>query len=92
MGVPFCLKNCVEESEWVDLDSKSVLDYDGFYTDYTLWTNGLQFVCIFGDNDLYNPENSDPDFETNDEDEAYEWFNSYEGFVDEPLEDDEIDY
>ena len=27
------------ETEWVVLDTKSVLDSDGFYTDYTLYTN-----------------------------------------------------
>ena len=31
---------------WILLDTKSVLDYDGFWTEYTLWTDGLRFVCI----------------------------------------------
>lgn len=73
------------EYEYTELDSKSVLDSDGFYTDYTLYQcedseGNITYVCIFGDNELYTPDNSDPDFETEDEDEAYEWFESYEGF------------
>lgn len=70
------------EYEYTELDSKSVLDSDGFYTDYTLYQcedseGNITYVCIFGDNELYTPDNSDPDFETEDEDEAYEWFESY---------------
>lgn len=72
-------KKYLKESynEWEKLESKSVEDWDGFLTDYTLYTNGDTFVCIFGDSDIYNPDNSDFDFETEDENEAYEWFDSY---------------
>lgn len=65
---------------WEFLGVKQVKDTDGFWTDYTLWVNhetGV-YVCIFGDSDLYTPENSDPDFETESEFEAYEWFNDYD--------------
>lgn len=65
---------------WEFLGSKQVMDSDGFWTDYTLWVNhetGM-YVCIFGDSDLYTPENSSPDFETDSEFEAYEWFNDYD--------------
>ena len=65
---------------WEFLGSKQVMDSDGFWTDYTLWVNretGM-YVCIFGDNDLYTPENSSPDFETESEFEAYEWFDDYD--------------
>ena len=65
---------------WILVETKSVQDYDGFYTDYTLWYNENvdEWVTIFGDNDLYNPTNkySDAEFGHN-EDEAYEWFESY---------------
>ena len=74
-------------SEYVELDSKSVLDSDGFYTDYTLYQcedeyGNLLYVCVFGDKELYTPEDSEYDFESESEDEAYEWFESYEGFED----------
>lgn len=69
-------------SQWIELDHKMVYDYDGFTTDYTLYKSldGDRFVCIFGDKDLYYPENTDPDFECETEREAREWFEDYEGF------------
>lgn len=65
---------------WKLLGSKQVLDTDGFWTDYTLWVNNETgtYVCIFGDNDIYTPETASPDFETESEFEAYEWFEDYD--------------
>lgn len=65
---------------WKFLGSKNVVDFDGFYTDYTLWFNNEtgMYVCIFGDRDLYNPENSEPDYATDSEFDAYEWFENYD--------------
>lgn len=69
------------EPYWEELDRKTVLDSDGFITDYTLYYNEDEgrYVCIFGDSDYYTPENSDPDFECETEREAREWFDSYRG-------------
>lgn len=77
-------------SEWTYLSSKSVPDSDGFYTDYTLYTNldRSKFICMFGDNDLYEPDEDYADFETEREDEAWEWFNSYEGITDDDEDSD----
>lgn len=71
-----------EESDWERLRSKSVKDSDGFMTDYTLYYNPYEnlYVCIFGDSEIYTPENSDPDFECETAKEAEEWFDSYTGF------------
>lgn len=77
-----------DDSEWIKLNRKPVLDSDGFYTDYTLYTNGHEYICIFGDEDLYGPDPDYADFSTDSEEEAMEWFDSYEGFEDE--EDDDI--
>ena len=77
-----------EDSNWRELQSKSVLDSDGFYTDYTLYTNGSTFICMFGDKDIYEPDEAYADYETENEEEAYSWFDNYEGFVDEEDEDD----
>ena len=68
------------ENEWEQLKNKQVYDSDGFTTDYTLYHNIVtdQYVCIFGDRDLYRPENSDFDWEGDSEEEAFEWFDSYE--------------
>lgn len=68
-------------SEWKRLDRKSVKDWDDFWTDYSLYYNTVdgRYVCIFGDTDLYTPENSDYDAEFDNELEAREWFEDYRG-------------
>ena len=74
--------------DWEKLETKSVMDSDGFYTEYSLWFNHEtgEYVTIFGDTDLYDPLNSvfDMEFGTN-ADEAYEWFEDYNGFEDEDI-------
>lgn len=74
-----------EDSIYEKIESKQVPDYDGFYTDYTMYRNKEtgEYVFVFGDNDLYSPEDSEHDYECETEDEAYEWFDSYTGFDDE---------
>ena len=71
-----------DESEWTELERKTVNDSDGFTTDYTLYRNNItgQYVTVFGDRDLYRPEDGVYDAEFDDENEAYEWFESYYGF------------
>lgn len=61
--------------------SKSVLDSDGFYTDYTWYKNqdGLN-VFVFGDSDIYKPEDGYIDHEEEDDTAAQEWFDDYNGF------------
>lgn len=44
------------------------------------WIN--RYVFVFGDNDVYGPEDGDFDYECETEEEAYEWFNNYNGFED----------
>ena len=68
-----------DDSEWIKLNRKHVLDSDGFYTDYTLYTNGDEYICMFGDEDIYGPDPDYADFSTDSEEEAMEWFDSYEG-------------
>ena len=71
------------------VERKQIMDSDGFYTDYSMYRNLAtgEYVFVFGDSDIYRPEDGDFDYEADSEDEAYEWFNSYEGFAD---EDDDI--
>lgn len=78
-----------DEDIWELLDRKSVQDYDGFWTDYTLWHNNAtdNYVCIFGDRELYTPQNSDFDAEFETEEEALEWFEDYNGYEDDLEED-----
>lgn len=73
-----------DDSPYLYLESKQVLDSDGFYTDYTLYlnTDTGNYICMFGDNDLYEPDEDYADFVTDSEEEAYEWFEDYTGFSD----------
>ena len=70
------------DTGWELLRTKKVEDSDGFETDYTLYYNSFDsmYSCIFGDNDLYNPDNSEPDWEGESREEADEWFDTYTGF------------
>lgn len=71
----------IEDVSWKEVDSKQVQDSDGFWTDYTLYHNDAtgQYACMFGDKDVYRPGEGYFDWEGDSEDEAYEWFESYEG-------------
>ena len=73
-----------EEAKWKRLLTKSVNDSDGFLTDYSMWYNDgeKRWVFIFGDSDIYDPTNTDPDWETENPEEAREWFLDYKGFED----------
>lgn len=73
----------IENDEWQEIDHKEVMDSDGFYTDYTLYTDGETYIAMFGDKDIYGPDPDYADAEFDDEDTAREWFGSYTGFDDE---------
>lgn len=62
------------------VDTKQVVDYDGFVTDYTMWhdLSDDTYFFIFGDRDIYGPED-ERDYETDSYDAAREWFALYEG-------------
>ncbi len=66
--------------DWELIDKKSIRDSDGFLTDYILYRNTITdlYVCVYGDSDVYKPEDGYFDFETENYDEAIEWFNSYD--------------
>lgn len=68
-----------DEETWDYLKSKQVTDSDGMLTDYTLYVNsdGSRYICMFGDNDVYEPDPAYADWEGDSEEEAYEWFNNY---------------
>ena len=69
---------------WELVDRKDVLDFDGFWTEYSLYCDEERFVCVFGDSELYGPEDeSNWDFETESPIEAYEWFHDYAGAIEE---------
>lgn len=69
--------------------TKSIPDSDGFNTDYTWYecADGTH-VFVFGDNDIYKPEDGYFDHVCDSETEAQEWFDSYKGFN---YNDDDLD-
>ena len=72
-----------EGSRFIEISSKSVEDSDGFMTDYTLYQDveNNKWVTVFGDKDIYRPEDEEFDNEFDSEDEAKEWFHTYTGFA-----------
>lgn len=76
-----------EREVWELLDRKDILDYDGFSTKYSLYRNvdTDECVTVFGDPDLYRPEYGDFDAEFDSEEEAWEFYNDYEGFEDDDI-------
>lgn len=83
------LKGILDESldnEFKFRETKSVLDSDGFITDYTWYecADGTH-VFVFGDTDVYGPEDGYFDHECDSYEEAREWFDSYNGFDEDDL-------
>lgn len=79
-----------EDPKWICLDIKHVRDSDGMMTDYALYTTKDEdkYICMFGDADVYAPDEMYADAEFDTEDEALEWFENYVGPGDEEDEDD----
>jgi len=68
------------EGGYTLVESKEVEDFDGFMTEYCWYRddNGNN-VFVFGDSDLYKPEDGEWDYETDDDEDAYNWFKNYTG-------------
>ena len=77
------IKENFDTSKWYFMNTKKVFDSDGFLTDYTWYSDGNTHIMIFGDKEIYEPDINYADFVTNDEDEAKDWFDFYNGFEDE---------
>lgn len=88
------VKAAGEFDKWEEVKSKQVPDTDGFFTDYTLYFNPFtgEYMCMFGDKDIYTPDFDYADWSGDNEQEALEWFNDYEGFVEDEHEFDPDDY
>lgn len=72
-----------EDSEYLYLEQKDIVDSDGFITQYTMYlAPDGSYVMVYGDPDLYRPEDEWFDAEFDNEAEAYEWFENYNGFAD----------
>lgn len=84
-------KDNLENSPYTEIASKRVADSDGFMTDYTMYMNinTGEYVFVFGDKDIYSPEDGYFDWECETKEEADEWFDTYNGFDD---SDDDIEW
>ncbi len=82
-----------DEQLYKYVKSKEVYDSDGWRTEYTMYQDNYDedhFVFVFGDSDLYDPNDGyeEFDYECDSRREAEEWFDNYEGFEDELTYDD----
>ena len=64
------------------------MDSDGFYTDYTMYYNPDEdnYFFMFGDEDVYGPDPDYADWTCETNEEATEWYNNYNGFEDDDLD------
>lgn len=83
----------IEDTPYYKVASKSVMDSDGFWTEYTMYYNEDEdnYFFIFGDSDLYGPDPDYADWECDTNEEAVEWYNNYNGFEDEEDMDESCD-
>ena len=83
------LKETFDTDKYIKIDSKRVMDSDGFYTDYTMYYNPDEdnYFFIFGDEDVYGPDPYNADWTCDTDDEAVEWYDNYNGFEDDLDED-----
>lgn len=79
--------NCSRDGHYKLIRHKYVEDSDGFLTDYAMYEmpDG-NYVFIFGDTDLYNPDNTEWDWEAETREQADEWFDNYSTEWDEDLD------
>lgn len=78
----------LSDDRYEEIKSKTVQDSDGFWTDYTMYFdhNENKYVFVFGDKEMYSPEDGEFDWEEENPQAAEEWFDSYEGVVEDDLE------
>ena len=78
-------------SDWKLIDTKQVYDADGFLTDYSWYENSDgTHVMVFGDSDIYTPDDMYFDMTFDSEEAAREWFDNYKGIMDEDYHDDDV--
>lgn len=84
------LKETFDTDKYKKIISKQVMDSDGFYTDYTMYYNPDEdnYFFMFGDEDVYGPDPDYADWTCETNEEATEWYNNYNGFEDEDLDED----
>lgn len=78
-----------DSEQWELVKKKEVMDSDGFMTEYSWYTNGDKHIFMFGDSDIYEPDEDYADWEAETEEEASNWFETYKGFSE---DEDEFDF
>ena len=72
------------KENWELIARRDIKDSDGFMTEYSLYgSNTGRIVTVYGDSDLYRPENGDIDEEFDTLQEAEEFFYDFDPFGDE---------
>lgn len=81
------------EHTFEQIAQKTVHDGDGFTTDYTWYRrdDGLN-VFVFGDSEIYRPEDEYYDWEEENDEAAQEWFDNYDGIDEEEERDYDDDF
>ena len=79
-------------AQWKLVKKKEVYDSDGFLTEYSWYTDGSKHIFMFGDSDLYEPDEDYADWTADSEQEAAEWFDNYTGFAEDDLLEFEDDF
>lgn len=82
------LKETFDTDKYRRIISKKVMDSDRFYTDYTMYYNPDEdnYFFMFGDEDVYGPDPDYADWTCETNEEATEWYNNYNGFEDDDLD------
>ena len=82
------LKETFDTDKYKKIMSKLVVGSDGFYTDYTMYYNPDEdnYFFMFGDEDVYGPDPDYADWTCETNEEATEWYNNYNGFEDDDLD------
>ena len=77
----FGIENEDEIGSWKFIKSKKILDEVGIETEYQEWYNPNKeaYLFIYGDRELYNPENAAAHHMEYSEANANKWFDSFEG-------------
>ncbi len=77
-----------DEEDWVKVDSKFVY-YDGKHDEYTWYKSkdGKLHIFMYGDPEIELPDRDYADWETDNEEEAEEWFETYGDDLYEAFED-----
>jgi hypothetical protein len=71
--------------DWEEVATKLVPDSDGFLTEYTWYhlADDMVHIFMFGDKEMYPPDQDYADYECETWNQAKEWFEHYKGFEEE---------